>query len=92
MVQYEQAVRKVRRAWGARRDQIVLFLSKCKSLNEAIKLWPEVRLYVPKLYIDTVEIPVVRAQPVVRKETVTEGLDSDGLTAAAIAAKLAGVL
>jgi hypothetical protein len=92
VVQYEQAVRKVRRAWDARRDQIVHFLSKCKSLNEAIKLWPEVKLYVPKHYIDTVETPVVRAQPVTRKEKVLADVDTDDITAAAIAAKLQGLI
>jgi hypothetical protein len=92
VVEREKAERKIRKVWNDRQAQIVQFLLKCKSLNEAIKLWPQVKLYVPSHYIDTVETAVVRLPVVVRKEKVTEGLDSDGLTAAAIAARLAGVI
>lgn len=92
MTEYEKAVRKVRKSWMAREAQIVQFLEKCKSLNEAIKLWPQVKLYVPKLYIDTVEMPVVRSQAVVRKEKVLADVNTDDLTAAAIAAKLQGFI
>jgi hypothetical protein len=92
MVEHEKRRRRINRTWAPRETQLVQFLEKCKSLNEAIKLWPQIKLYVPKDYIDTVETPVVRPQAVTRKEKVTEGLDSDGLTAAAIAARLAGVV
>lgn len=92
VVSYEKRRRKVGKVWTERQQQIVMFLSKCKSLNEAIKLWPEVKLYVPKHYIETVETPVVRPQNVVRKERALENVDTDGLTAAAIAARLAGVI
>lgn len=92
IVEREKHGRKVTKAWTERQQQIVLFLNKCKSLNEAIKLWPEVKLYVPQHFIATVETPVVRSQAVVRKERVMENVDTDGLTAAAIAARLAGVI
>lgn len=92
VVEREKRNRKIVAAWNARTNQIKLFLNKCKSLNEAIKLWPEVKLYVPKSYIDTVETAVVRSQTAVRKERTLENVDTDGLTAAAIAAKLAGVI
>lgn len=92
VVEYEKRSRKVTKAWTERQQQIVMFLNKCKSLNEAIKLWPEIKLYVPKSYIDTVETPVIRPQNVVRKEKALENVDTEGLTAAAIAARLAGVM
>lgn len=92
MVNKEKRGRKINKAWEDRIGQIRTFLHKCKSLNEAIKLWPQIKLYVPKSYIDTVETPVVRSQAVVRKERTLENVDTDGLTAAAIAAKLAGVI
>lgn len=92
IVNHEKHARKVGKAWQARQQQIVMFLNKCKSLNEAIKLWPEIKLYVPQSYIDTVETPVVRPQNVVRKEKALENVDTEGLTAAAIAARLAGVM
>lgn len=92
MVKHEKHRRKAVNAWGFRQIQIIEYLNKCKSLNEAIKLWPGVKLYVPQRFIDTVETPSVRSQTVVRKERVLENVDTDGLTAAAIAAKLSGVI
>lgn len=91
MVNHEKRARKINQVWTGRQGQITLFLNKCKSLNEAIKLWPEIQLYVPRSYINTVEALVVRA-PVTRKEQVLTDVNTDDLTAAAIAAKLAGVL
>lgn len=82
---------EIAKAWISRRDDIVKFLEKCKSLNEALKLWPGIKLYVPTSYIETIERKVERATPEKRAEVVAT-IDTDGLTAAAIAAKLAGVL
>lgn len=40
--------------WGGIADQVDKFLAACKSLNEALKLWPDVAAYVPKNYLDRV--------------------------------------
>lgn len=33
--------------WLKVQEQVVTFLRSCKSLNEAVKLWPDVRTYIP---------------------------------------------
>jgi len=70
--------------WEKVRFDIVGFLNKCKSLNEAIKLLPTLRMYLAKEDIDRLERKIERAP---RKE-LTEGVDAEGMTAAAVAARL----
>jgi hypothetical protein len=64
------------------------FLGKCKSLNEALKLWPGVKMYIPREYIERVERKVERK---VREKEILEDTPVDTLTAAAIAARLSGI-
>lgn len=91
VVHHEQAHRATRLRWNKRLEGLNEFFGKCKSLNEAVKLWPGVRIYVPKLYLDQLDTPVVRSQAVVRKERVLATVDTDDLTAAAVAARLQGL-
>ncbi|MFM7010888.1 MAG: hypothetical protein ACKO0Z_16460 [Betaproteobacteria bacterium] len=79
---------EIRAKWGKVEADVLLFLSKCKSLNEALKLWPGVKLYIPQEYINRVEVKIERK---VREKQIKESVATDELTAAAIAAKLAGI-
>ena len=72
--------------WDKTEEQVMLFLGKCKSLNEAIKLWPHVALYIDDEDLERFNKKVERK---VRTD-VLEGIDTDELTAHAIAAKLSG--
>lgn len=92
VVAYEQQTRSIRRQWEARAAGLLEFFGKCKSLNEALKLWPECRMYVPKDYLETADMPVVRPKAVSRKEAVLKSIDTEGITAAAVAARLQGLL
>lgn len=80
--------REIKTKWNKVDTDIKQFLSKCKSLNEALKLWPGVKLYIPQEYINRVEHKVERK---VREKEIKESVATDELTAAAIAAKLAGI-
>lgn len=92
VVRHEQAVRALHQKWNKRLQDLTLFLNKCKSLNEAVKLWPGVRMYVPKQYLEQLDTPGVRSQAMVRKERALENVDTDDLTAAAVAARLQGLM
>lgn len=74
--------------WQKTDGDIRTFLNKCKSLNEALKLWPGVQLYIPASYIERVNTKVDRKS---RTDDVLASVDIGELTAAAIAAKLSGV-
>lgn len=75
--------------WQKVDNDIKAFLNKCKSLNEALRLWPALKMYVPTEYIERVEYKVERRK---RETEILESVDIGELTAAAIAAKLSGVV
>lgn len=72
--------------WEKVEKDILEFLKKCKSLNEAVKLFPNVTMYIHAEDMERLNRKVERQSQ--RKAIVAE-VDTDGLTAAAIAAKLA---
>lgn len=72
--------------WKKVETDITEFLNKCKSLNEAVKLFPNVTMYIGHEDIERLNRKVER---VAQRKAIVESYDTDGLTAAAIAAKLA---
>lgn len=72
--------------WTKVESDVVDFLKKCKSLNEAVKLFAGVRMYLHYEDIERLDRKVERAS---QRKAIVESVDTDGLTAAAIAAKLA---
>lgn len=79
---------EIKARWSKVEGDIMAFLGKCKSLNEALKLWPGVKLYIPVEYIKRVEHKVERK---VREKEILADTPVDTLTAAAIAARLSGI-
>lgn len=74
--------------WEKTYGDISKFLDKCKSLNEGLKTWPSLQLYIPPAYIDRVNTKIERKA---RTEQLLAEVDLEELTANAIAAKLSGV-
>lgn len=72
--------------WARVKTDVTAFLGKCKSLNEAVKLFPGIRLYLDSEAIERLERKVERPA---QRANIVESVDTEGLTAAAIAAKLA---
>jgi hypothetical protein len=72
--------------WAKVETDITEFLNKCKSLNEAVKLFPNVTMYI---HSEDMERFNRKAERQSQRKLIVESYDTDGLTAAAIAAKLA---
>lgn len=72
--------------WEKIKTDIDEFLDKCKSLNEAVKLFPGVRMYIHREDIERLERKLERPT---QRAKIIEDVDTERLTAAAIAAKLA---
>jgi hypothetical protein len=72
--------------WNKVKKDITEFLNKCKSLNEAVKLFPGVRMYI---HHDDLERLDKKLERPTQRAKIVEEVDTEGLTAAAIAAKLA---
>lgn len=72
--------------WNKVSNDITEFLKKCKSLNEAVKLFPNVTMYIHSEDMERLNRKVERQS---QRKLIVESYDTEGLTAAAIAAKLA---
>lgn len=87
----QKEVRDIQARWEGIKSQVTTFLGKCSSLNEAVKVYPNIRLYVPKSpYLHKLDQEVAPRKQVL-KEKAAVLLDTEALTAAAIGAKLSGV-
>jgi hypothetical protein len=86
---YRKKVAEVDARWDKVKVDVMKFLENCKSLNEAIKLWPDIRIYIPKQYIERIEKKAERAVSNTSALDILKGIDTDGAVAAAIGARLA---
>jgi hypothetical protein len=86
---YRKKVAEVDARWDKVRMDVLKFLENCKSLNEAIKLWPDIRIYIPKHYIERIEKKAERTVSNTSALDILKGIDTDGAVAAAIGARLA---
>ena len=77
---------KMTRRWAKIELDIMNFLDKVKSLNEAVKLFPGIKLYLDKDDVARMERKVQRGA---REELVAD-IDLGELTAAAVVAQLNG--
>ena len=75
--------------WLKVREQVVEFLNKCKSLNEALKLWPHLALYIPRDVIEQVEAKREKKTSESEAMEALKSINVEELTAAAVGARLA---
>lgn len=74
--------------WDNVMAQVTTFFNKCKSVNEALKAWPDCKMYIDQEYLDKVELKreVVKSES--RIEEAMKGLDTDSLVAATVIARM----
>lgn len=53
--EYYYNVKDIRERWSNVQNTLLTFLNSCKSLNEAVKMMPEVVHYIPKYQLDKLE-------------------------------------
>lgn len=91
VVQRDIAYYENRKKWKAISSQIRDFLNNCKSLNEAVKLWPDVRIYIPQSYMDRMLAKSERtAEKISKASEFLKQIDTDNAVAAAVGARMAG--
>lgn len=91
MIDNRRAVLEIRHRWDAIQKQVRDFLRNCKSLNEALKLWPELEHYIPKEYVERVLEKRGRNTPTVSKAAEILGqIDTQAVVASAVIARMAG--
>ncbi len=80
----------INRRWAKVSDKIAEYLKSCKSLNEAVKTWPDVKLYIDQEDLDRLE---VKREKQVKSTAATEALaemNVDELVGAVVIARMSG--
>lgn len=89
LVAHDKVVRGVVRRWDKVEKDVLTFLGNCKSLNEGLKLWPDLRVYVPQAALDKVEEKSVRAKAAESKALeVLKSIDTDQAIASAVMVRM----
>jgi len=88
---YYTEMRSIEKRWKDVGHQIMEFLGACKSLNEALKLWPDVRIYIPKEFLERVERKVERTTNSGGAEAIKK-VDTDAAVSAAAIARMMGAI
>jgi hypothetical protein len=88
---YRLKQKEIEQRWDKVRMSVGEFLTNCKSLNEALKLWPALKVYIPDHYLQRVEKKAERRE----KEKsdamrILGSIDKDEVQAAAIIARMSG--
>lgn len=74
--------------WRKVRDQVHSFLSQFATLNQAVKAWEGVRLYIPQNFLDRLDAKVKRTQSETKTELAAANIDVSKLTTMAVGARL----
>lgn len=75
--------------WGGTEEKIVTFLKACKSLNEAVKLWPDVEMYIDWSDISRMGVKREKVKESKALEALKE-LDTDALVSNVVIARMSG--
>lgn len=88
----DRAERKVIHArWSKVQSDVKSFLKSCKSLNEGLKLWPQLSMYIAKDYLNTVAHKPAKAKSAESgAAAMLAGIDTNALVGAAVIARISG--
>jgi hypothetical protein len=85
----DSAKRETKDMFDGIKEQLTSFMGKHASLNTALKEMPELKLYVPDIYLEKIEMKVERTAP--KPKALTDDdveVDVEALTRAAIAHRI----
>ena len=92
VIEYTKQVTEVDSRWKKVKVQVQEFLNNCKSLNEALKLWPQLEIYIPKQYLERMYKNSAAAKKSAEENAALKALqsiDTDFVVATAVGARLA---
>ena len=85
---YWLARNAIEKEWSKVRDQVRSFLSQFATLNQAVKAWEGVRLYIPQNFLDRLDAKVARTKSEIEAELAVANIDVSKLTTMAVGARL----
>jgi hypothetical protein len=88
-IAHTRQVRDINTHWRKIGSDVVSFLRSAKSLNEALKLWPALALYIPESYLKKVAEKKAKSETTQSKaQEFLAGIDTNTITAAAVASRM----
>ena len=91
ILEYAVKYKEIEQRWETVDNKVVQFLRACKSANEAIKLWPDVKTYFDSEDVKRLDIKVVRSGS---KDSAAAAalanIDTNEMMSAAVIARLSG--
>lgn len=90
LLTYLRAKAEILDRWESVEEKVIGFLKECKSLNEAVKLWPDVVIYVDPDDVKRLEAKREKAETTSRAAEALAALNTDELMGAAVIARLSG--
>jgi len=91
ILDYALKINEIDSRWEIVKQKVMGFLQACKSANEAIKLWPDVKTYFDASDVQRLEIKAVRSGS--KDSAAAEalaGIDTGEIMGAAVIARLSG--
>lgn len=76
--------------WAAVQNKITEFLEECKSANEAVKLWPDIKMYFNAHDVARLEAKHGRSETQSKAAEILAGINTDEVMSAAVIARLSG--
>jgi hypothetical protein len=90
-VEFGNAKAEIEMRWSQVTRKVVQFFQSCKSMKEAVTLWPECKMYIDSDDIERFEKKVVKtASQDSEAAKVLAGINTDELVGAAVAARFSG--
>jgi hypothetical protein len=90
-IEYKRKLQAITTKWDKVETQVVEFLESCKSLNEAIKLWPDVALYINEDYMDRLGDKAKKKKAAESKALeALKSIDTDLAVSAYVGARFSG--
>lgn len=90
LVEHLKARAEINVRWTNVDNKVIDFLKECKSLNEAIKLWPDLKVYIDEADMKRLDVKHAKSDRASKAAEVLAGMDTDELMGAAVIARLSG--
>lgn len=89
-LQFQAQDAEITARWKAVKEQVVTFVRSCKSLNEGVKLWPDVVRYIPESYIKRMDKKTEKVTEASKALEALRKMDFDTITASTVLARMSG--
>lgn len=90
IVKYAGQRMEIAHRWRNAKNKVTHFLENCKSLNEAVKTWPDIALYVDKGDLVRLEAKREKAEKSSAAKEALASMNVDELVGAVVIARMSG--